>query len=248
MKKHLLTGLLFSSILAFGQNQVYQIADKDGTVYEDNTVKTFYVHGTFEDPIDAAKLPFVITNTSSEVIKLAGELVEMTNTDGQSAQFCIGGPSGNCFFPLFTGSFYPSNEGGQLGGNASWGYNDYFINLDATPGASYKVRFTQKDDAGNDIPNTNFTITYLYAGEMGVADLNKSVASVSPTVVKGYTQAVVKENATMQIYNAEGKLLKSSQVQAGTHKVDMSGFAPGIYVVSFKGTSGFTTSTKVVVK
>lgn len=252
MKKLILTGCLFLGLIgsSFAQNQTYRIADKNGVNYENNSVHNFSVHGTFEDPRDDAKLYLVAHNDSDVEIRLAGEIVEITNTDGTLGQFCIGGPAGNCFFPLNVGGYYPSYEGGALGAGASWGLMDYIINLDSTVGSSYKVRFTEKNaQTGDDIPDTNFFITYAYTGVMGVADMDtKAVAEVYPTVAKGFTNVNLNENAKVQIINLEGKSVKTTSLQAGTHKLDLAGLAAGVYWVAFKGDSGKTTSIKVVVK
>jgi hypothetical protein len=252
MKKIILTSLVFLGVLgnSFAQNQSYTIKDKYGVQYEDNSVHNFTVHGTFADPIEEAKLYVVAHNDTAADLYVAGEIVEITNTDGTMAQFCIGGPWGNCFFPLNVGGFYPHENGGILPANSTWGLTDYLINLDPTVGASYKVRFTEKNNAtGEDIPNTNFFITYVYTGEMGVSDMNvKAVAEVYPTVAKGFTNVNLNENAQVQILNVEGKVVKTTSFQLGSHKLDLSGLSAGIYWIVFKGDSGKTTSIKVVVK
>lgn len=251
MKNFILTGTLILGTLTqtFAQEQVYRITDKNGVEYENNSVHSFNVHGTFDDPREEAKLYLVAHNDSTEDIRLAGEIVEIINTDGEMGQFCIGGPAGNCFFPLVVGGYYPSNNGGQLNAGTSWGNFDYIINLDPAVGSSYKVRFTQKEVSGADVPNTNFFITYVYAGQMGVSDLNtKAIAEVYPTVAKGFTNVNLSENAQVQVVNALGKTVKTTSFNAGTHKLDLSGFAAGVYWVSFKGQSGKTHSIKMVVK
>lgn len=252
MKKFIISSLLLLGFVGttFAQNQTYVIKDKYGVAYENNSVHYFNTHGTFDDPREEAKLYLVAHNDSGNTLYVAGEIVEITNTDGTQAQFCIGGPWGNCFFPLNVGGFYPSENGGILPANSTWGLTDYLINLDPTVGASYKVRFTEKNnETGEDIANTNFFISYVYAGDMGVGDLNtKAVAEVYPTVAKGFTNLNLNENAQVQVINLEGKTLKTISLNAGSHKLDLSGLAAGVYWIASKGQSGKTTSIKVVVK
>lgn len=234
----------------FAQDQTYRITDKNGNEYENNSTHYFNTYGTFENAVEEAKLYLVAHNDSPETIYVAGEIVEIVNTTGELGQFCIGGMWGNCFFPLIVGGYYPANNGGILPGNSTWGTTDYLINLDPTEGARYKVRFTEKNNAtGEDIPNTNFFITYVYSTNMAVADVNsKSIAEVYPTVAKGFTNVNVSENAQVQVVNALGKVVKTTSFNEGTHKLDLSGMAAGVYWVSFKGQSGKTTSIKIVVK
>lgn len=233
--------------ISFAQDFV--ITDLDGVPYENNSLITFNVHGTFEDPIDAAKMHLVINNVSEAPIKVTGQIVEMLNTDGTLAQFCIGGPSGNCFFPLTQGAYYPSEQGGVIEPGSNWGNFDYLINLDPNELAQYKVRFVQIDGSGNEMPETNFFLTYLYDPSMAVSDMNSiSIAEVYPTVTKGFTNVTLKENAAVQILNVEGKVVKSINMKTGKTQLDLSGLSSGVYLVNFKGDSGVTTTKKIVVK
>lgn len=241
--------LTIAAVSGISFAQDFVITDLDGVPYENNSLITFNVHGTFEDPIDAAKMHLVINNVSEAPIKVTGQIVEMLNTDGTLAQFCIGGPSGNCFFPLTEGAYYPSEQGGVIEPGSNWGNFDYIINLDPNELAQYKVRFVQIDGSGNEMPETNFFLTYLYDPSMAVSDLNSiSIAEVYPTVAKGFTNVTLKENAAVQILNVEGKVVKSINLKTGNTQLDLSGLSSGVYWVSFKGGSGVTTTKKIVVK
>lgn len=252
MKKKLITG--FVALLAWSglqaQNPAYVVSNTDGVPYENNSLHVFNVHGTFEDPMDAAKLHLVIDNLDLDNdIYVRAEVVEIINTDGENVQFCIGGPSGNCFFPIAEGDFYPSIEGGVLYAGASWGMFDYLINLDSNNLAEYKIRFVQTDGAGNEIPNTNFFISYRYDKNMGLSEVKSlSIAEVYPTVAKNFTNVNLKENAEVQIFNAEGKAVRSTKMNSGSSQLDLSGLSKGVYWVAFKGQSGSTTNVKIVVK
>lgn len=241
--------LTIAAVSGISFAQDFVITDLDGVPYENNSLITFNVHGTFEDPIDAAKLHLVINNVSASPIKLTGQIVEMINTDGNLAQFCIGGPLGNCFFPLTVGGYYPSEQGSTIEAGSNWGNFDYLINLDPNENVQYKVRFVQIDGSGNEMPETNFFLTYLYDPSMAVSDVNSiSIAEVYPTVAKGFTNVTLKENAAVQILNVEGKVVKSINLKSGNAQLDLSGLSSGVYWVSFKGDSGVTTTKKIVVK
>lgn len=252
MKKTILSALTLTLGLgiSLAQNQDYTITDLEMVEYENNSIHVYNVHGTFADPVEEAKLHLVVNNFGNEDIKVAAETVEFTNTDGSLAQFCIGGPAGNCFNPIFEGSFYPNANGGILAAGSNWGMFDYFINLDPTNLAEYKLRFVQMDDSGNEIPDTNFFITYKYdENAMAVSDVESSaIAQIYPTVASGYTNVSLKENASVQIMNLEGKSVKSLRLNSGESKLDLSGLPSGIYWVQFKGVSGLTTTSKIVIK
>lgn len=252
MKKIILSALTLTIGLtaSFAQNQDYTITDLNMVEYENNSMHVFAVHGTFADPIDEAKLHLVVNNFGNEAIKVAAEVMEITNTDGSLAQFCIGGPSGNCFNPINEGSFYPSANGGIVEPGSNWGNFDYLINLDPTNLAEYKLRFVQMDDSGNEIPDTNFYISYKYdENAMAVSDANSiAIAQVYPTIATGFTNVTLKENATVQIVNLEGKSVRSLKLNSGNSRLDLSGLPAGIYWIQFKGVSGLTTSSKVVVR
>ncbi|MFV0305979.1 MAG: T9SS type A sorting domain-containing protein [Moheibacter sp.] len=251
MKKIILSVLAIVSFVgtSLAQNQVYKVTDLDMNEYEDNSVHVFNVHGTFADPREDAKLHLVVSNTSSEEIFVTAEVVEITNTDGTLAQFCIGGPSGNCFFPISVGSFYPSQNGGIIAPNANWGMFDYFINLDPNNLAEYKVRFVQTDGVGNELPGTSFFLGYKYDENMGVSDIGSiAIAEIYPTVASGFTNVTLKENAKVQVLSLEGKSVKNLSMNTGSNRIDLSGLSAGVYFVKFVGESGMTTTSKIVVK
>ncbi|MDD3772427.1 MAG: T9SS type A sorting domain-containing protein [Weeksellaceae bacterium] len=250
MKKIILsTFFTLYAISSFAQRE-YRVADLEDNPYEDNNTFVFDVHGSFADPAEAAKLHLLISNESSSDIYLRGQIIEMINTNGELAQFCIGGPSGNCFFPLYEGSYYPNQNGGILYANSNWGMFDYFINLDETNLAEYKVRFTQTDGEGNEIEGTDFTFSYLYNKDgLGVNDIrSQAIAEVYPTVAKGFTNVNLKENANIQILNTEGRIVKVTQLKSGASQLDLTGLSSGVYWVNFKGDSGITHTIRIVVK
>lgn len=250
MKKIILNSfLLLSTVCTFAQRD-YVISDLEGNTYEDNSTFVFDIHGTFADPLEEAKVHLLITNQSTEDIYLRGQVVEMINTYGEFAQFCIGGPSGNCFFPLSTDAHYPNQQGGILYANSNWGMFDYFINLDENNLAQYKIRFTQTDGEGNDIEGTDFTFTYLYdKNALGLSEVqSQAIAEVYPTVAKSFTNVNLKENASVQILNTEGRLVRTANLRSGTSQLDLTGLSSGVYWVSFKGTSGVTHNIRIVIK
>jgi hypothetical protein len=84
---------------------------------------------------------------------------------------------------------------------------------------------------------------------MNVSDMQSvAIAEVYPTVAKGFTNVNLKENAKVQILNAEGRTVKSLSLKSGQSQLNLSGLSAGVYWVTFKGDSGMTTHTRIVVK
>ncbi|MFA7449045.1 MAG: T9SS type A sorting domain-containing protein [Weeksellaceae bacterium] len=253
MKKIIISGFLalFAFANVSAQNQSYKVYDLDGNEYENNKTYGYNIHGTLGDPIEEAHLDLVFENAGSEDIRLYGQVVSFTNTNGANAQFCI---IDACYFPLEEGGLYPGAGGmlapGEILGNPG-GFPNYFINLDGNSPVEYKIRFFQGDvDTGEEIPNTTFNMTYLYDEDyMNVSDMQSvAIAEVYPTVAKGFTNVNLKENAQVQILNAEGRTVKSFSLKSGQSQLNLSGLSAGVYWVTFKGDSGKATHTRIVVK
>ncbi|HUH35858.1 MAG TPA: T9SS type A sorting domain-containing protein [Moheibacter sp.] len=248
MKKKLITG--FVALLAWSglqaQNPAYVVSNTDGVPYENNSLHVFNVYGT-DDDIETAKLYLIIDNYDFDNdIYVRAEVVEIINTDGQNAQFCI---AGVCLFAFEEGQILPNEEGEVVYGGNGWGPSSYILNTDPTNLSEYKIRFVQTDGAGNEIPNTNFFISYRYDKNMGLSEVKSlSIAEVYPTVAKNFTNVNLKENAEVQIFNAEGKAVRSTKMNSGSSQLDLSGLSKGVYWVAFKGQSGSTTNVKIVVK
>lgn len=250
MRKQIISAflILFTVSAAFAQ-RAYTVTDLNDNEYPEDGTYVFDVHGTFSDPLEEAKLHIVLHNNSDENIRLFGQVISYTNTDGQSAQFCI---IDACYFPLFEGQIYPVN-GGIITPGGIQGLADYFINLDGeNPLIEYKFRFFQGDvDTGEEIPGTTFNMTYVYDedGAMGVSDVKSiAIAEVYPTVAKGSTTVNLKENASVQILNMEGKTVKTLNMNSGVSTLHMNGLSSGVYLVTFRGVSGTVTTVRLLVK
>lgn len=248
MKKISLMLLVFGFVYSNAQNQDYVVKDLAGNTYENNSVHIFDEFGYGDDGITPkAKIELVVHNQGSSIITVIGEIVEMTNANPtDNAAFCFGG---ECYYNVVEGGRYPTS-GVMIAPGTSQGNRDYFGNLDGhTSPIEYKFRFLQLDANGVEIPNTSFYLTYRYESVMSVLDANTiAIAQVYPTVAKGFTNVTLKENASVQVLNMEGKAVKSLNLKSGNSQLDLSGLSAGVYLIQFKGDSGLTTIKKVVVK
>lgn len=246
MKKILLSIFIAASALLNAQN--FTITNLDLVPYENNSVFVFNTIGDPENMHAESKLHFVLNNISDSPIKMYGEVMQITNATGELTQFCFGT---DCYFGVEQGHKYP-NEGVIIQPQSNNGFYDYFLNAnDATSPAEYKFRFLEVDGNNNEVPGSSFYMTYRYdVDAMNVLDVStsKSIADIAPSVAKGFTNAILKENASVQILNLEGKAVKSFKLNAGTSKIDLSGLASGVYFIQFKGVSGTITTNKIIVK
>lgn len=251
MKKlAILVGLIGSCAIA--QSQGYTLGDLDGNLYENNGIYVFVEHADNDHPENpAATMPFVAKNTSDHVINLAAEFLEITNTDGTNAQFCFGDVFGNCFLNLKTDRIYPVDTGFPIQPGMTQGVTDHLLSSEPNHPTEYKLRFFQVDADANQLPGTDFIVTYRYDPNMAAtSDVNGSIsiAQVYPTVASGFTNVNLKENASVSVVNVEGKVVKNLKLSSGVSKIDLSGLPSGIYIISFKGQSGLSTTTKLIVK
>lgn len=196
---------------------------------------------------EEAKLKFLTYNDSGNDMFVRVECEGLTNTNGSLMELCYG----SCYTGIETFVGYPLDNpiyvapGGHQGILA-----DYFSNTDGNSElVEYNFRFFQTDIDGFEIPDTSFRFTYRYDGTMSVSDANTiAIAQVYPTVVKGYTSVTLKENASVKVLNLEGKSVRNLNMKSGNSQLDLSGLSAGVYLIQFKGDSGLTTTTKVIVK
>ncbi|MDK7374985.1 T9SS type A sorting domain-containing protein [Weeksella virosa] len=248
--KKILVLTSFLSLIGFSQaqNQKFTVSNLDGVEYENNSVHVFNVFGDMtQDVTDDIKLYYVLKNVGNDTIIAAGEVIEMTNADGEMAQFCFGG---DCYYPVVKNYFYP-NGGAHIAPGEVQSMYDYFANFEGgSDVVEYKFRFLQLDANGQELPNTSFYLTYRYEKNMGVSDVSSSIsiAEVAPTVAKDFTTVHLKEDAKTNILSATGQLLKTVELKAGKSNLSLAGFAKGIYYLQFNGVSGKTTTSKILVK
>lgn len=248
MKKIILTAVLSFAFVGFSSaqfrlmnmNHTTDLAD-DTQINEGDVV----VFNTAE--YEAAKLKFLTYNDGATDMFVRVECEGLTNTTGSDMELCYGA----CYTGIETFLGYPLDNpiyvapGGHQGILA-----DYFSNTDGNSDVvEYNFRFYQTDIEGFEIEGTSFKFNYKYDGTMSVSDASSiAIAQVSPTVIKGQTTVTLKENASVQILNLEGKSVKSLKMNSGTSQLDFSGLSVGVYLIQFKGDSGKVTTKKVVVK
>lgn len=246
----LLAGLLLSAAVSHAQIISLESNDADGNdiVIENNDVIVFSTKGT-ED----SKMHFSIQNISQNPINLKLKMTDLENgtvvPDGL-VQFCFG----VCLFTVAEGTSVPQNPvtGVTLAPNAidNGGYllNNYAGDNDT--GITYSMAFIQVDDQGNQIGENLINFQYKYEPTAGVDDFTslKNIGIiVNNTIVKNTLDINAASDATLQLFDINGKSVKTTQVVTGGQSIDMSALSTGVYIAKFT-TSGNKTSQIRVVK
>lgn len=248
MKKIIFTLVFSACFVGFSSAQfrlmnMNQTSDlSDDTQINEGDIITF---NTAE--YEAAKLKFLTYNDGESNMYVRVECEGLTNTDGSMMEVCYGA----CYTGIESFVAYPLDNPIYVEPGFHQGIlADYFSNTDGNSDlVEYDFRFFQTDADGFEIDGTSFRFKYRYDGTMSVSDENSiAIAQVAPTVIKGQTNVTLKENASVQILNMEGKAIKSLKLNSGNSQIDFSGFSAGVYLIQFKGDSGLTTTKKVVVK
>lgn len=196
----------------------------------------------------AGELPFYVYNTSSAPINMKIEFVSLQNGDADMVQLCFD----LCVTGLVVGQSYPGNLTGVTidPGQHQTATGDHILNNDPGNGTEvldYVFKFYQVDDAGNEI-GTPLTMTYRYDPLLGTEEMNKLDISVYPTVVHDVLRVDTDEILEMQMYDLQGRLVKSTKLAIGQQQIDMSNMASQMYLVRFENEFGEFQTTKLIVE
>jgi hypothetical protein len=235
--KFLLFALLIS---AFGANAQYSIVDGDGNDINDGDL--IIRNSTEED--DALK--FYVTNDSGAALR---STLEYVSTDvGGNFQVCYGG---QCYDPVETGSSYPPVSTPQIiepGATTGQGNKMFYNEVDNPQLSNHVFRFYLLDESGADIGG-DLTFTYQYDPTMGLEDIASQLGiTLDATVVTNTIALTSRENASMQIFDINGRLMQTNDVSVGAQHIDVSGLSSQLYIVSFEVANGNKQSIKVLKK
>ena len=237
MKKTLL--LLSMFLVAFTMNaQDYSIVDgNDEPIIDGNS----YSFNTIVDP--AASLDFYITNDSSENIRMKIEVVSMNNTDGALMQLCFD----LCYDGVTAGQSYPGNFVIIAPGDTSFPGN-HFFNQDLGNGTDvleYVFRFYQVDSEDNEI-GAEVNVTYLYDPLLGVNDVDQLDLNIQSTMISDVLEMNTVEDLTLQVYDVNGKVVMTQNLEAGQQRIDVSHLSTQYYILHFTNNRGVSDVIKVM--
>ncbi len=237
--KYLLFSVLIAAFSANAQAQ-YSIVDGDGSPINDGDI--IATNSNLED--DAVK--FFVTNDSGATIR---STIEYVSSDvGGNFQVCYGG---QCYDPVETGNSYPPTNIPQViepGATTGQG-NKMFYNETVNPQLSNHVfRFYLVDEAGADIGG-DLTITYRYDPDLGLDAVQSQLGiTLESTVIENTISLSSQEDATMEVFDINGRLMQTNAIAVGSQNIDISALSSQLYIVSFEGVNGRTQSIKVLKK
>ncbi|WP_121665676.1 T9SS type A sorting domain-containing protein [Mesonia aquimarina] len=218
------------------------ILDKDDNVIQDNQTFTF---GTTD--IGTAKLSLHIQNNSSQIIRVKGEVISFSGTDGKNVKFCLG----ECPTFINVGTVVPEMGGYNIEPNETTdGIGTYFLNLDNSNNyIEYKFKIYQIDNSGNQVGNA-ITINYVYDANLSTSteELAQMGVDIENTIASEEIRLQTSENIFASIYDLNGKKVFEKSLQNGNQSINISMLNAGVYLVRFNNQSGNTATAKIIKK
>lgn len=241
--------LLLCSILFLSSSAQLSIINlADDSVINDGDVFEFDALGEPAPTSTDGKLKFKISNTSStETIRVLGEMTALSNTDGSSCQYCI---QPLCFFNTFVGQIIPNNPVVLAPGEDN-GVNDSFYNSDPGDDENYPIEYTlrffmvdeNEQEIGEDI-----SITYSYTPETfsnreyTLEDLGVTLHN---TLITESLNFDTNSNMSFKIYDLNARRLDVYNVNPGQHQYNMSDLSSGYYIIIFENPTGRQSQVRV---
>jgi len=200
-------------------------------------------------PNSGGKIKFRLSNSSAtETIRVLGQMVSFTNTDGSNCQFCV---NPECYFAVAPGDTIPSSPVVMPPGTNNGNF-DSFYNSDPGDGVNYPIsytfRFFMLDDNGNEVGD-DINITYNYTPANMSArsfDLNDLGIDMENTAVKDYLYLNLENPVTLKVYDLTSKLIKDINLNNGTNSVEFSSLNPGYYFAQFTDESNRSATVKIL--
>lgn len=249
----LLAGLLLSGVVA--QAQIISLESNDGEgnniVVENDDVIVFDELASQQFP-ENGKMHFSIQNVSAAPVNLKLKMIDIengTNMEAGQIQFCFGGL---CYDSVSEGITAPANTTGiTLAPNAinNEGYLQNAYAGDTGTGLTYTIAFIQVDGSGNQIGNNLITFQYKYQPTAGLNDftaLQNIGITVDNTVVKNNLNIQSNLEATVSLFDINGKLVKTAKITNGNQAIDMSAFNTGIYIARFTTQENKSSQIRIV--
>ena len=125
---------------------------------------------------------------------------------------------------------------------------NHFVNRNPGNGSDvleYVFRYYQVDTNGDET-GTDLTITYLYDPQLGVNDVNKLDLNIQSTMISDVLEMDTMEDLTLQVYDINGKVIMSQNLEAGQQRIDMSQLSTQYYILHFTNNKGVSDVVKVM--
>ncbi len=201
----------------------------------------------------AAETMFRVRNNGTATTNVWIECEDLINNSGNNFQLCFGI---ECLPEVSEGTIYPTTGSVTLAPNASNGAFDHFLNDNPGNGSfpvDFVFRFFQTNQAtqgGAEVGNS-ITVTYRYDPNLTVDELNQLETSgviVKSTLIENELILDVLKNTSMSVYDLNGKVVYSSELNYGIQTIDFSNISSGVYVINFTSSEGNSSTKKIIKK
>lgn len=199
-----------------------------------------------------AEVGFKVRNTGSTTTNVWVKCEDLINNNGTNFQLCFGE---ECLPEVAEGITYPS-VGVTLAPNGSNGNFDHFLNDNTGSGVyplDFVFRFYQTNQAtqgGAEVGNS-ITVTYRYDPNLTVDEVNQLEASgviVKSTLIENELVLDVLKSTSMSVYDLNGKVVYTAELDYGIQTFDFSNISSGVYVINFTNAEGNSSTKKIIKK
>jgi len=131
-------------------------------------------------------------------------------------------------------------------------YFDHFVNYNSGNGVTpveYVFKVYMVNGLGNEIGNS-VTFTYKYESNLAIDDftqLENSGIVLNSSLIQSQLDIRATKNNTMQLFDLNGKLIKTATLSIGEHAIDTSNLISGMYILKFRNEEeGQESSIKIM--
>lgn len=245
MKKIILIAGLFFCSLTQAQDGIAFTTNDEAPITDGQV----FIHTTTDEA--TAKMLLHVKNNTDATFLFKVRVDEVTGNPeagmDMNLQFCF---SQLCYFSIVPNHIYPGNPV-SLEPGASNDPTDHFWNAypgDGTNPVIYRFTFIQVDEDGNQLAEL-ISFTYKYMPTAGVTDistLQNMGINVNNTVVKSQLNIDATTNATMQLVNINGQIVKTAAIINGSQSLDLSALSAATYIARFTTEDNKTSTIRIV--
>lgn len=246
MKKIILMAAL--ALGTFAQAQQISVVRPGGLELADGETFTTNSISSSEDAPN--KMRFRVLNLTDDTMIIGAKVLSFSNnTDGSMVQLCFN----TCLYEITPGLIIPNVpiEAGQATPSA----DDHFWNMNPGTGgainyhlAFVKLEYNEEEDTYTELEEL-LDFYYIYDATAGVTSLDglqQMGLTVENTIIKNTLNISATQNASLQLFDATGKLVKTVGVKSGAQAIDLAALSTGVYMARFTTAANKTATVKVV--